>query len=75
MRATTCLFGAVVALSGMVVYLAHATADADGQAAPIFGIKVPPGYRDWRLISVAQEEGRSASARAAITADARNSAA
>jgi cytochrome P460 len=26
-------------------------------AAPIFGITVPAGYRDWRLISVAHEEG------------------
>lgn len=30
---------------------------ADDQAAPIFGIKIPPGYRDWKLISVAHEEG------------------
>src|ERR1700759_5002908 len=27
-------------------------------AAPIFGVKIPPGYRDWRLISVAHEEGK-----------------
>lgn len=30
---------------------------ADDQAAPIFGIKIPPGFRDWKLISVAHEEG------------------
>jgi pimeloyl-ACP methyl ester carboxylesterase len=30
---------------------------ADDEAAPIFGVKIPPGYRDWRLISVAHEEG------------------
>jgi hypothetical protein len=29
----------------------------DEEAAPIFGIKIPPGYRDWKLISVAHEEG------------------
>jgi hypothetical protein len=29
----------------------------DGGAVPIFGIKVLPGYRDWKLISVAREEG------------------
>ncbi len=33
------------------------TGQADGEAVPIFGIKIPPGYRDWRLISVAHEEG------------------
>ena len=27
------------------------------QAAPLFGIKIQPGYRDWKLISVAHEEG------------------
>lgn len=25
---------------------------ANGDAAPIYGIEIPPGYRDWRLISV-----------------------
>jgi hypothetical protein len=27
------------------------------KAAPLFGIKIQPGYRDWKLISVAHEEG------------------
>ena len=27
---------------------------SDGGAAPIYGIKLPQGYRDWRLISVAR---------------------
>jgi hypothetical protein len=27
------------------------------EAAPIYGIKIPAGYRDWRLIAVAHEEG------------------
>jgi len=26
--------------------------------APVFGIKIPPGYRDWKLIPVAHEEGK-----------------
>ena len=30
---------------------------ADYETAPIFGITIPPGYRDWRLISVAHEAG------------------
>jgi len=30
---------------------------ADEQAAQIFVTKIPSGYRDWRLISVAHEEG------------------
>ena len=30
---------------------------AGDEASPIFVDKIPPGYRDWRLISVAHEEG------------------
>jgi hypothetical protein len=30
---------------------------AEDESSPIFGIKIPAGYRDWRLISVAHEEG------------------
>jgi hypothetical protein len=48
---------AVGALAGVGAYMAPASGQADGEAAPIFGIKIPAGYRDWRLISVAHEEG------------------
>jgi Cytochrome P460 len=48
---------AVGALAGAVAYMAPASGQAEGEAAPIFGVKLPPGYRDWRLISVAHEEG------------------
>jgi hypothetical protein len=44
-----------VAAAGAVASLAPASGHADGAAAPTFAI--PPGYRDWRLISVAHEEG------------------
>jgi len=30
---------------------------ADQAAAPVYVTKIPPGYRDWRLVSVAHEEG------------------
>ena len=49
MRGTGYLLGAVVAFSGVVVYMAYATGDADREAAPVFGVKIRPGYRDWRL--------------------------
>jgi hypothetical protein len=48
---------AVVALAGVVVYIAHASGRSDGESDPVFGISIPPGYRDWKLISVAHEEG------------------
>ena len=48
----------VVALGASVIVLAApASGQSGGEAVPIFGIKIPPGYRDWRLVSVAHEEG------------------
>ena len=47
----------VAALAGAIAYMAPASGQAEGEAAPIFGVKLPPGYRNWRLISVAHEEG------------------
>jgi Cytochrome P460 len=57
MKGIAYLLRTVVALTGVVVCMTNASGQADGEAAPIFGIKVPPGYRDWRLISVAHEAG------------------
>src|ERR1700679_1018211 len=63
------LLFAVVALIGAVVYMARASAHADGEAAPIFGITIPPGYRDWKLISVAHEAGNLNDLRAVLGND------
>ena len=69
MKAIAYLLGAVVALTGVVVYMAHASEQADGAAAPIFGVKIPPGYRDWKLISVAHEAGNLNDLRAILGND------
>jgi hypothetical protein len=69
MKGITGLLSAVVALSGVLVYMARASEHADADAAPIFGIKVPPGYRDWRLISVAHEAGNNNDLRAILGND------
>ena len=45
-----------------------APAPAAGQA-PIYGIELPPEYRDWRLISVAREEGMLDDIRAVLGND------
>ena len=42
---------------------------ADDESSPIFGIKIPPGYRDWRLIAVAHEEGNLNDLRAILGND------
>jgi hypothetical protein len=57
MKRLTFLLVAVVALAGVVAYMAPASGQAGQEAAPIFVTEIPPGYRDWRLISVAHEEG------------------
>jgi hypothetical protein len=68
MRGIAYLLSAVVALSGAVVYLAHAAGEG-GEAAPVFGIKIPPGYRDWKVISVAHEAGNNNDLRAILGND------
>src|ERR1700727_539380 len=47
-------FAVGVAMIGLT---SPAAGRVDDQAAPIFGIKIPTGYRDWPVVSVAHEEG------------------
>jgi hypothetical protein len=54
---------------GPMAMAAPASGQADGEAAPISGIKIPPGYRDWRLIAVAHEEGNLNDLRAIVGND------
>jgi hypothetical protein len=56
MRIVLLLIG-VVTVAALVAFMAPATGRAEGGATPIFVTQIPPGYRDWRLISVAHEEG------------------
>ena len=48
---------AVAAVAGVVACIGLAYGQANQEATPIFVNKIPPGFRDWRLISVAHEEG------------------
>jgi hypothetical protein len=45
---------AVVTVAGIVVHMAHAAGQSDGDSSPIYGVKIPAGYRDWQLIAVKQ---------------------
>src|ERR1700722_37233 len=60
---------AAMTLAGLIAYLAAASEQVDGAAAPIFGIKIFPGYRDWKLISVAHEAGNLNDIRAILGND------
>jgi hypothetical protein len=51
------LLVAVVLGAGVIFSTAPASGQGGGEAVPIFGIKIPHGYRDWRVVSVAHEEG------------------
>jgi hypothetical protein len=50
---------AVATLAGAVAYIAPASGDADGEASPIYGVRIPGEFRDWRLISVNHLAGAS----------------
>jgi Cytochrome P460 len=63
------LIGAVVVLSGIAIYTARAAEHADSQASPVFDVKIPAGYRDWKLISVAHEAGNNNDLRAVLGND------
>jgi Cytochrome P460 len=69
MKPIAFLLVAVATVAGVVAFTAHASGQADGEAAPIFGIKIPPGYRDWKLISVAHEAGNLNDLRAVLGND------
>jgi len=69
MRPTVFALLAVAALSGMVADTGPASGQAEGEAAPIFGITIPPGYREWKVIAVAHEEGKLNDLRAILGND------
>jgi hypothetical protein len=45
---------AVATLAGIVAYMPHASGQSDADSSPIYGVKIPAGYRDWQLIAVNQ---------------------
>ena len=58
MKRITFLLVAVATLAGVVAFTPRTSRRAAVQeAAPVFGINIPPGYRDWSLISVAHVGG------------------
>ena len=47
----------VVTVAGVAAYIGSASGQSSGDAAPIYGIKILDGYRDWHLISVKRLTG------------------
>jgi hypothetical protein len=44
-------------LASMIAIMVTASGQEDKSSAPVYLTKIPSGYRDWRVISVAHEEG------------------
>src|SRR5580700_1920105 len=57
MKRTPIFAFAAVSAVCVAASVAFAAGGANEESSPIYGIKIPAGYRDWRLISVAHEEG------------------
>ena len=66
MRQIAFVLIAVATVASVGAYRAPASEDA---AAPIFVDTIPPGYRDWKLVSVAREEGELDDIRAVLGND------
>jgi hypothetical protein len=58
MKRITLLLATVVVFVGLIAFTAPASLHADGAASPIYVTTIPPGYRDWRFISVSHEAGK-----------------
>ena len=52
MKRTILVLVAVAALTGLIASLAHEAGHAAQEAAPVFVKNIPPGYRDWKVVSV-----------------------
>jgi hypothetical protein len=57
MRRTSLWVVAAVIVACFIASLPFTAGRADDDSSPIYGVKIPEGYRDWKLISVAHEEG------------------
>jgi hypothetical protein len=58
MRRIALVAVAVTAVASVAAYMESASGQSNGDAAPIYGVKIPDGYRDWRLISVKRLTGK-----------------
>lgn len=66
MKRVTLLSVALVTLACVVAIVVASLAHPTEDASPIYGVTIPPGYRDWQLISVAQEEANFDQLRAQV---------
>ena len=70
MKRTSITVFAAMTIICVIASTSFTTGGSDDEGSPIFGVKIPPGYRDWRLISVAREAGDLNDFRAIVGNDA-----
>jgi len=77
-----CALGSCAAVAALAVHVTKSAAEsssearaaaeggtASGTVVPVFGIGIPAGYRDWKLIAVAREKGNLNDIRATLGND------
>jgi len=70
MKTIPFLLVAVATIAGVVALTSRTSRSAGAQeAAPIFVKTIPPGYRDWKVVSVAHEAGELNDIRAVLGND------
>jgi len=57
MKPQSALAIAAATVAGLIVYLTTAAGRADESTDPVYVTQIPAGYRDWKVVSVAHEEG------------------
>jgi Cytochrome P460 len=55
MKRMSILALAAVTAAGVTASVPFAAGRADDESSPIFGVKIPAGYRQWKLVAVAHE--------------------
>ena len=48
------MLASLAIVAGIAIFKVSAAGQADAAASPIYGVTVPPGYRDWKLIAVSE---------------------
>lgn len=69
MKRVSFLLIAIVTMVAVVAFKATASWQNSQEVAPAFVTKIPSGYRDWKLVSVAHEEGELKDIRAILGND------
>jgi hypothetical protein len=68
-RTLSVLLATIAAVLGVAVSQSASIGRTNGASAPFAGIKIFPDYRDWKLVSVAHEEGNLNDIRAILGND------